>query len=109
MKAFTQNFKRFCQNRVGRCFEGLMFCLLVLGGTTILHAQVAQQLLGRVIDASGAVVPNATVTVTNEGTAVSTTIHTSQTGDWVVPYLSPGSYVVKVASTGLARVEVGVV
>ena len=100
MKAFTDNFERCYQNRVDRCFEGLMFCLLVLGGTTILYGQVAQQLLGRVTDASGAVVPNATVTVTNEGTAVATTTHTSQTGDWVVPYLSPGSYAVKIESAG---------
>ena len=100
MKAFTGNFERCCQNRVDRCFEGLMFCLLVLGGTTILYGQVAQQLLGRVTDASGAVVANATVTVTNEATRVAATSHTSQTGDWVVPYLSPGSYAVKVESTG---------
>jgi len=77
-----------------------MFCRLVLGGTTILYGQVAQQLLGRVTDASGAVVANATVTVTNEATRVTATSHTSQTGDWVVPYLSPGNYAVKVESGG---------
>ena len=70
MKAFTDNFERCYQNRVDRCFEGLTFCLLVLGGTAIYgYGQVAQQLLGRVIDTSGAVVANATVTVTNEATS----------------------------------------
>src|SRR5438552_6814269 len=100
METFTHDFKRCGHKRLGRCFVGLMFCLLVLGRTTMLYGQVAQQLLGRVTDASGAVVPNATVTVTNEGTAVATTTHTSQTGDWVVPYLSPGSYAVKIESAG---------
>src|SRR5882757_3286526 len=97
MNAFTGgSFKGFGQNCARRCLEGIALCLLVLGGTPILCGQVAQQLLGRVTDASGAVVPSATVTVTNEATGVAATTHTSQTGDWVVPYLSPGSYAVKV-------------
>jgi hypothetical protein len=85
-----------------------MCCILVLAGT-VSHGQVAQQLLGRVTDVSGAVVANATVTVTNEATGVVTVTHTSQTGDWVVPYLSPGSYAVKIESTGFkAEIQTGI-
>src|SRR5438132_941887 len=99
MKVFTGNSIGLGQSSIRRCLEGIVFCLLILGAVPAVFGQVAQQLLGRVTDFSGAVVSNATITVTNEATGVLATTHTSQTGDWVVPYLSPGSYAVKVESS----------
>lgn len=79
----------------------LLLCQLLLSGTArSASAQVAQQLVGRVTDPSGAVVPEATVTVTNEGTQVSVSVHTGQTGDWVAPYLQPATYTIRVEKTG---------
>src|SRR5207245_2098184 len=77
MKAFTGSLKRSGKNCVRRCLKGIVLCLLVLGSLPRLHGQVAQQLLGRVTDTSGAVVANAVVTVTNEATGVVATTHTS--------------------------------
>lgn len=100
MKVDRERFKGLVQICMHRCGKVLITCLLVLGGTGLLHGQIAQQLLGRVTDISGAVVPDATVTVTNEATSVAISTHTSQTGDWVIPYLSPGIYSVRVESKG---------
>src|SRR5947209_71600 len=76
----------------------LTFALALIGSTA--RAQVPQQLLGRVTDQTGAVVPDATVTITDEGTGVAITAQTGQTGDWAVPYLRPDSYTIKVEKVG---------
>src|SRR5438105_8677173 len=79
----------------------LMLLIFVLAGTAVSsRGQVAQQLLGRVMDPSGAMVVDATVTVTNEATNVAISTQTSKTGDWVVPYLQPGSYSVSAVKLG---------
>src|SRR5690348_16726805 len=55
---------------------------------------------GTVVDTSGAVVPEATIKVTNEGTAVSYQTKTSSTGAYTVPSLTPGQYTVTVSHAG---------
>lgn len=51
---------------------------------------------GLVTDATGAVIPGATVTVVNEETNISTGVTTDTTGGFTVPYLAPGTYRVQV-------------
>jgi hypothetical protein len=51
---------------------------------------------GLVKDPSGAVVPNAKVTVTNTETAFRSETVTSSDGNYYVPYLSPGSYRIEI-------------
>lgn len=55
---------------------------------------------GTVTDASGAVVPGATVTVTNEGTGVVSTAVTNSAGVYSFPRLLFGSYTVKAEQKG---------
>jgi len=57
---------------------------------------------GTVTDPSGAVVPNAKVTVSNKSTNAEQTANTDATGYFRVAKLQPGSYTVKVEATGLA-------
>jgi hypothetical protein len=71
-------------------------CLLLLAGTTLGYGQIVQQLRGRVTDPQGSVVPQATITVTNQATAVAYPTQSDASGDWVMPYLSPGNYTVTV-------------
>jgi len=78
----------------------MVLCLLLVSGSVASYGQIAQQLSGRVIDATGAVVPDATITVTDEGTGVVLATKTGGTGDWVEPYLRPDIYTVKVEKTG---------
>jgi len=60
---------------------------------------------GRVTDASGAVVPGANVTVTNEGTRVPQATTTGGTGDYTVPFLEPGMYDVSVTKEGFTTFQ----
>lgn len=57
-------------------------------------------LLGTVVDASGAVVPGATVTIQNQGTAATVTLITDGNGNFVAPVLPIGMYRVTVSLKG---------
>ena len=56
--------------------------------------------LGTVVDAQGSVVPGASVTLINEGTADERAVKTDSTGGFLLPNLQPGTYTAKVESTG---------
>ena len=67
----------------------------------VLSAQTtASSLSGTVTDASGAVVPNAKVTVHNEATGQELIVNTNGVGAYTFPNLAIGSYTVKVESPG---------
>src|SRR5438034_11403472 len=53
---------------------------------------VSATLIGTVTDSSGAIVPNAIVTVTETQTGVSRKTSTTSDGVYTVPYLAPGVY-----------------
>jgi hypothetical protein len=55
---------------------------------------------GAVSDPSGAVVPNAVVTVTNTGTGITKTLHSDGNGDFVASALPFGNYVVAASASG---------
>jgi len=59
--------------------------------------------LGRVTDASGALVPNAEVRITNEATGVAASAKTNDAGNWVLPYLIPGMYSLSCEMTGFKK------
>src|SRR5262252_2325968 len=76
--------------------------LLLVTGSVSLRAQVsvAGIISGAVVDASGAVIPNATITVTNEGTGAERKATSNGSGSFVVVGLEPGTYSVGVALQG---------
>jgi hypothetical protein len=63
-------------------------------------------LTGTVTDQTGAVVPNATVTVTSADTGQARTVTTDAAGTYKVGLLAPGSYRVKFEASGFKTVEV---
>lgn len=58
---------------------------------------------GTVTDPNGAVVANATVTVTNIATGISRTVSTGNDGVYTIPALEPGDYRVSVNAQGFAE------
>jgi hypothetical protein len=62
--------------------------------------QALQGITGTVVDATGAVIPNAKVTATNDATGVATTAITNSVGTYQFPALIPGTYTVKVEAPG---------
>ncbi len=74
-----------------------------------LYAQALASITGTVTDSSGAVVANATVSVTNDATNVKKTTLSSSAGSYTVTDLLPGIYTVRVESAGFeASVHNGV-
>lgn len=59
---------------------------------------------GRILDSSGAVVPNATVTITNKATGVVVTMPVDPAGEYQVLTLIPGTYSVKASAAGFDSV-----
>jgi hypothetical protein len=60
----------------------------------------AGRIVGTVTDPNKAVVPNASVTVTNKATNQTLSVKTNTTGDYVITPLEPGLYSVRVAAAG---------
>lgn len=78
---------------------------ILLAIPSILFAQAGATgtILGTVTDSTGAVVPNARITVTNTATQVSSKTTTNSVGDYNVPALNPGTYTVAAEASGFQK------
>jgi Carboxypeptidase regulatory-like domain/TonB dependent receptor len=85
--------------------SALMFLSILLTATAWAQVQTGR-IVGTVTDAQKAVVPNATVTVTESATNQSVTVSTNERGDYVVTPLNPGFYRVTVSSPGFQRTAI---
>src|SRR5215470_4391290 len=84
--------------QVSRTFISLF---LLLAFTTAAFAQSnTGSITGVVTDQNGAVVPNATVTVTNQGTNEKRTVQADSEGRYEVPSLPTGIYSVEAVANG---------
>jgi hypothetical protein len=72
-------------------------CLLVPAGAAFGQA-VYGSIFGTVTDATGAVIPNATITVTDEGKGTSVTLTSNGSGEFTAEHLIPDTYDVKVTA-----------
>src|ERR1035438_2828623 len=88
-----------------KAIHAVALVLLMLSALEVsLVGQTSQgRILGTVVDSSGAVVPQAKVTITNTGTRVSRNLVTTSAGDYTAPNLDPGAYVVSVEATGFKK------
>ena len=91
-----------------RCAWLVLALLVFFGLASSLVAQSTSTgaLTGTVTDASGAVVPNVTVTVTSADTGQVRTTTTSANGSYNVGLLPPGSYRVRFDAPGFKEAEV---
>jgi len=81
---------------VGRVYIALLIAVFV--GAVALNAQETRgQILGSVVDPTGAIVVGAAITAVNTGANVRTVASTNQSGDYVLPFLILGIYSVTVA------------
>jgi len=78
-----------------------LVCLAFLPGRALAQYENGS-IVGTVHDGSGAVVPTATVKVTNIATGVVSTRQTNDSGDYEVPALRVGQYNVEVTKSGFA-------
>jgi hypothetical protein len=87
------------------------FCALLAMTLLSMTAAYAQSqattgnIEGRVVDPNGAAVPNATVTATNQGTALEKTASTDSSGGYLIVLLPPGMYTLRTSAQGFAPAE----
>ena len=75
--------------------------LLQLFSTQALaQGETTSAIVGQVADVTGAVVPGATVTITNRDTGMKRSVRSDDAGRFSFPQLKPGSYSVKVEAQG---------
>jgi hypothetical protein len=79
----------------------LLMCSLALGQTAATGG-----LTGTITDPTGAIVPGATVVVTNAGTGLTRTVTTGADGSYKALLLPPGTYNVKVDAASFKTTEV---
>src|SRR5436190_6691707 len=80
-------------------------CWLLLAATCALAQTSTSEISGTVRDNSGAVVPNASITLTNEQTGVSYRQQTTAAGLYSFPALPVGIYSVKVEAAGFKTAQ----
>ena len=87
-------------------FVAFLIAALVAAGTGLATAQERfGGLTGLVTDASGAVLPGATVTITSKTTGAARTLVTGGDGLYNVPDLDPGRYTMVVELSGFSKVS----
>ena len=84
----------------------LSWLLLTFSLPLQLHAQSTfGSIVGTVKDSSGALIPGASVSLTNTGTAAERTVTSDQHGDYSFLNLNPGKYKVSVSATGFEKTD----
>lgn len=81
-----------------------IFAFSMVIAASLLSTAFAQSfkatVVGRITDPGGAIVPGASVTVTQNGTNIARTVTTNDSGEYVVAQLQPGSYTIKIDAQG---------
>ncbi len=89
-----------------RTFVIFFAAFVILAASGAAWSQSVQGVItGTITDPSGAVVPNATVTITNAGTNISQTTTTGSDGSYRFSLVPPGTYTVDVKAANFAEVR----
>jgi hypothetical protein len=78
----------------------LVLLLIAVAGSPVVAQSVRGAIGGSVTDPTGALIPNATITATNQGTGGKNTTHSTGAGVYNFPDLPIGTYVVTVSADG---------
>ena len=84
----------------------LLLAVLVLPCVALAQTPTAG-VVGRITDASGAVVPGTTVKITNLDTNIIQQGVSNEVGDFTIPYLNPGRYVLEAYAAGFRAYKQG--
>lgn len=86
------------------CVRAGLSALLIVNFAAVATAQsTGGRINGRLTDPSGAVIPNANVTLINEATGVSTHTQTNKGGDYAFPTVAVGTYTVEFEAPGFKK------
>lgn len=96
---------RNCKGHVS--LLGCLIAIVLMFFAVSANAQLSGKgaITGTVADTTGAVIPNATVTATNNATGISTVVKTSGAGAYNFPNLDPGIYTVAISAEGFQKLK----
>ncbi len=89
----------------GFSFRVIAVCLLALWSAAAIAQVTSGTITGEVKDPSGAVIPNANVTVNAPEIGVTRNVTSNNDGVFVVPNLPPGTYNITVEAQGFKKLE----
>lgn len=81
------------------------FALIIFLVPSLFAQVTGGSVTGSILDANGAVVPNATVTVKNKNTGVTLRAQTTGSGSFTFPNVAPGDYTVSIEAGGFQPLE----
>src|SRR5436190_11178659 len=79
--------------------------IVVLAPTAWSQASYTAQVRGVLTDQTGALVANATVTITNDATNIAVTAHSDEHGQYILTGLRPDVYTIKAEAAGFRAAE----
>jgi len=80
--------------------------LTLVFASVAVFGQVDQaRVVGTITDANGAIVPNATIVITNEKTGEARTVTTNGEGNYIITSLKPSYYTIKISGSGFSVAE----
>jgi hypothetical protein len=79
--------------------------VIILFLTVVAYPQAVGTISGKVTDSTGAVIPGATITITNQGTGQERTTSTDNIGQYTVTLLPIGTYTLSAATRGFNTTE----
>ena len=94
-----------CRNRSSVASFVLLGMVFLLATTGFGQGSYTAQVRGVVTDQSGAVVANAMVTITNDGTNIAQSAHTDEHGQYFLSGLRPSEYTIKAQVAGFRIAE----
>ncbi len=93
------------ERRSLRSFAGAVTLLLVSAALVLGQASYTAQVRGVVKDQSGAMIPGATVTITNDATGIAGTAHSDDHGFYILTGLRPAVYTIRTEAAGFRVAE----
>ncbi len=87
---------------IANCWLAVVFCIAIFSFTAKGNSQVAGtgSIQGTIQDATGAVIPGASVTITNVSTQTHRSVKTDASGVYSFPNIEIGTYTVSVSASG---------
>jgi hypothetical protein len=83
----------------------MMLMALLVAGSPGFTQTISGSIAGRVVDAQGGVIPNASVTITEPSKNLKVSTKTSAGGDFLIPGLLPGTYSITVENPGFKKLS----
>src|SRR5437660_12289627 len=87
-----------------RFLRASCICFILLTGFIVAHAQSSTSLRGVITDPTGAVIPGAVVSLTNQGTGFKRQALSGEDGVYQFLQAAPGTYQVSVEKTGFTTI-----